>query len=47
MSRYARLREAGVGLVATYSDAFPPDGSIRTYDQMMRANGNNITAALR
>jgi ABC-type Zn uptake system ZnuABC Zn-binding protein ZnuA len=40
-------REAGVALVATYSDAFPADGSIRTYDQMMRANGNNITAALR
>jgi ABC-type Zn uptake system ZnuABC Zn-binding protein ZnuA len=40
-------REAGVGLVITYSDTFPADGSIRTYDQMMRANGNNITAALR
>jgi manganese/iron transport system substrate-binding protein len=40
-------REAGVTLVATYSDAFPADGSIRTYDQMMRTNGNNITAALR
>jgi ABC-type Zn uptake system ZnuABC Zn-binding protein ZnuA len=40
-------REAGVGLVITYSDTFPADGSIRTYDQMMRANGNNITASLR
>ncbi|HEY7063446.1 MAG TPA: metal ABC transporter substrate-binding protein [Chloroflexota bacterium] len=39
-------REAGVSVVATYSDAFPADGSIKTYDDMMRANARNITAAL-
>jgi ABC-type Zn uptake system ZnuABC Zn-binding protein ZnuA len=40
-------REAGVQVLPTYSDAFPPDGSIRTYLEMMRANVRDIVAGLR
>ncbi len=40
-------RETGIQIVPTYSDAFPPDGSIRTYTEMMRVNARNVADALR
>jgi ABC-type Zn uptake system ZnuABC Zn-binding protein ZnuA len=40
-------REAGLQTLPLYSDAFPPDGSIRTYADMMRANSRNIVDGLR
>jgi len=40
-------REAGIQVLPTYSDAFPPDGSIRTYAEMMRVNVRDIVAGLR
>ncbi len=40
-------RETGVRVVPTYSDAFPPDGSIRTYADLMRADARNVADALR
>lgn len=40
-------REAGLRLVPLYSDAFPADGSIRSYVDLMRANVRNIVEGLR
>jgi len=40
-------REVGVRIVPTYSDAFPADGSIRSYADMMRVDARNIADALR
>jgi ABC-type Zn uptake system ZnuABC Zn-binding protein ZnuA len=40
-------REAGIQMLPLYSDAFPPDGSIRSYVELMRANGRNIVEGLR
>jgi len=40
-------REAGIQVLPTYSDAFPSDGSIRTYVEMMRVNVRDIVAGLR
>jgi ABC-type Zn uptake system ZnuABC Zn-binding protein ZnuA len=40
-------REAGLQLLPLYSDTFPPDGSIRTYVDMMRANGRTLVEGLR
>jgi hypothetical protein len=34
-------------MLPLYSDAFPPDGSIRSYVELMRANGRNIVEGLR
>jgi hypothetical protein len=36
-----------VRIVPTYSDAFPADGSIRSYADMMRFDARNIADALR
>ncbi len=40
-------RETGVRILATYSDAFPADGSIRSYVDMMRRNVSDIVDGLR
>ncbi|HZU06003.1 MAG TPA: metal ABC transporter substrate-binding protein [Chloroflexota bacterium] len=40
-------RETGVRVLPLYSDAFPPDGSIRSYVDLMRANARNIVEGLR
>jgi ABC-type Zn uptake system ZnuABC Zn-binding protein ZnuA len=40
-------RDGGVQILRLYSDAFPPDGSIRSYLDMMRANGRNLSEGLR
>jgi zinc/manganese transport system substrate-binding protein len=40
-------REAGLQMLPLYSDAFPSDGSIRTYVDMMRTNARTIVEALR
>jgi ABC-type Zn uptake system ZnuABC Zn-binding protein ZnuA len=40
-------RETGVRILPTYSDAFPADGSIRSYVEMMRRNGTDIVEGLR
>src|SRR5688572_24225954 len=40
-------REAGLQMLPLYSDAFPADGSIRTYVDMMRTNARTIVDALR
>jgi len=40
-------REVGVRVVPTYSDAFPADGSIRSYADMMRVDARSIADALR
>ncbi len=41
------VREAGLQALPLYSDALPADGSIRTYVEMMRANGRNLVEGLR
>ena len=40
-------REARVQVVPVYSDAWPPDGSIRGYADMMRVNTRNVVDGLR
>jgi ABC-type Zn uptake system ZnuABC Zn-binding protein ZnuA len=40
-------RETGVRILPTYSDAFPADGSIRSYVDMMRRNAADIVEGLR
>jgi manganese/iron transport system substrate-binding protein len=40
-------RETGVRILPTYSDAFPADGSIRSYAEMMRRNVADIVDGLR
>ena len=40
-------REAGLQMLPLYSDAFPADGSIRTYVDLMRANARTIVDGLR
>jgi ABC-type Zn uptake system ZnuABC Zn-binding protein ZnuA len=40
-------RETGVRILPTYSDAFPADGSIRSYADMMRRNVADIVEGLR
>jgi zinc/manganese transport system substrate-binding protein len=40
-------REAGIQVLPLYSDAFPPDGSVRGYVDMMRANGRSLVEGLR
>jgi ABC-type Zn uptake system ZnuABC Zn-binding protein ZnuA len=41
------VEQTNLRVMPLYSDALPPDGSIQGYIAMMRANANNIRAALR
>ncbi|HLI27565.1 MAG TPA: metal ABC transporter substrate-binding protein [Chloroflexota bacterium] len=41
------VEQTQLRVMPLYSDALPPDGSIRSYIDMMRANARNIAAALR